>query len=60
MSESALKISYLIHGEQRGAEFVGDLYAGLLHAARQLTGDERLRLIAELQSKHAELEAVGR
>lgn len=60
MTTTPLKISYLIEGEQKGAEFAGDLYEGLFHAARQLTGEERLRLIAELLARHAELEAVGR
>lgn len=40
--------------------FEGDLAEGLFLAARHLSGQERLDLIAKLQEKHAELEAVGR
>lgn len=60
MTPTSLKISYVIEGEQRGAEFIGDLYEGLFHAARQLTGQERLRLIGELLARHAEIEAEWR
>ncbi len=33
------------------------LYEGLLYAVHLLTGEQRLRLIEELQAAHAELEA---
>lgn len=60
MTTTPLKISYLIEGEHKGAEFAGDLYEGLFHAARQLAGQERLRLIGELLARHAEIEAEWR
>ncbi|MFJ5297458.1 hypothetical protein ACIQAL_13145 [Pseudomonas sp. NPDC088368] len=41
-------------------KFDGDLAEGLFLAARHLTGQERLCLIAKLQEKHLELEALGR
>lgn len=60
MTTTPLQISYLIKGEQKGAEFAGDLYEGLFHAARQLTGQERLRLTGELLARHAEIESEWR
>lgn len=60
MTTTSLQISYLIEGEQKGAEFAGDLYEGLFHAARQLTGQERLRLIGELLARHVEIESEWR
>ena len=60
MTTNPLKISYVIKGEQKGTEFAGDLYTGLLHAARQMTGEDRLRLIDELLTKHAAIEAEWR
>ncbi|MGA9221935.1 MAG: hypothetical protein WBZ57_12145 [Pseudomonas graminis] len=60
MTTTPLQISYVIKGEQKGAEFAGDLYEGLFHAARQLTGQERLRLIGELLTRHAEIESEWR
>ena len=54
------RIKYKLWHPAGHCEFNGGLPEGLFYAARHLTGQERLDLIAKLQAKHAELEAVGR
>lgn len=41
-------------------EYDGPAADGVFYAALTLPGADRLELIAKLQAKHAELEAVGR
>jgi hypothetical protein len=53
-------ISYTITADDSGAEFDGDLYQGLLHAVRHLSSEERLRLIEDLHTAHAEIEGTNR
>lgn len=54
------RIKYKLWHPAGHCEFNGGLSEGLFYAAHHLTGQERLDLIAKLQAKHAELEAVGR